>query len=226
MANAENLESLEAKLFPVKNKLESLITRVKNIFSKAYNKIRSNDPGFITMAGLGGMAALVYGFWGTDFAMLSAENEMPYVVIPLIVRTTCEIKTWMTFNTALNILGVISSGEGAKRLGKVVAERDFYKKQFEQKESKGLEELCKNTYKEIKSSIKSKLSKIGLVIYSAAQGGIVATFLLANSNYNIDAGLVWNDLLLGAASGIVMYVAGKYYEGKASSYEIFDRLKD
>lgn len=208
------------------NNNSSLSHRLKNAFVRLYN----NDAGHIILTGLGGIATVVYGFWGTDFAMLSAENGTN-VAVPLVVRTAYDVNAWMAFNTMLNILGIASAGEGAKRLGKVIAERDYLRnknKILEERlagNDKGSESeiYVSEQLKKLEANpqsywgrIKPKLTKIGLVTYSLAQGGIVATFLLVNNNYNIDGGLIWNDLLFGAASGIIMYTVGKYYEGKAA----------
>jgi len=224
----------------------SLSDRLKNTFMWAYN----NDAVHIILTGLGGIAAVVYGFWGTDFAMLSAENGTN-VAVPLVFRTAYDAIVWMAFNTSLCIFGTASAGEGTKRLGQLAAERDFCRN-----ENKTLEEclatgnndiskqelqaiLCKEseTYaaeqlKKLEANpqsywgrIKSRLSEIGLATYAAAQGGIVATFYLVNSGYNIDGGLIWNDLLIGAASGIIMYTAGKYYEGKKAFYKSLPKAK-
>lgn len=239
-------KDLDSRLAPSNTNINSSLSHsLKNAFIRAYN-----DACVIILAGLGGIATVVYGLWGTDFAVLSAENGTD-VAVPLVMRTTYNVNAWMAFNTLLNILGTASAGEGAKRLGKVIAERDFRRH-----ESKTLEEclaagndkiskqelqaiLCKESEIYVSeqlqkleanpqrywSRIKPKLTKIGLITYSLAQGGIVATFLLVNNNYNIDGGLIWNDLLIGAASGIIMYTAGKYYEGKAAFYNGLQKLK-
>lgn len=243
-------ESLDRKLISASIKTDnknanSLLHRLKNKFAQAYK----NDAGVIISTGLGGMATVVYGFWGTDFAMLSAENGTG-VAVPLIIRTVYDVNAWMAFNTALNIFGTAAAGEGAKRLGKVVAERDFHKHQNKTLEERlaSSNEISKQELQEClekatetfsaeqlkryeanKTSywgrIKPNLTKIGLATYAVAQGGIVATFLLVNNNYNIDGGLVWNDLLIGAASGIIMFAVGKYYEGKEAFYRLLGKLE-
>lgn len=244
-------EDLDRKLISANintdNNSNSLSHRLKNAFMRAYN----NDASFIILTGLGGIATVVYGFWGTDFAMLSAENGIN-VAVPLVVRTVYDVNAWMAFNTALNIFGTASAGEGMRRLGKVIAERDFRRHESETLEERLITNnaddeiskqelqtyLCKENEayateqlkhfsinpKSYWSKIKPRLAKIGLTTYAIAQGGIFATFLLVNSGYNIDGGLIWNDLLFGAASGIIMYAAGKYYEGKAAFYKSLQKL--
>lgn len=243
---------LDSRLAPANTNINSSLSdRLKNTVMGLYNKVHNNDSGFVILTGLGGIAAVVYGFWGTDFAILSAENGMREVAVPLIVRTAYNIDYWMAFNAALILAGVTSSGEGTKRLGRLAAERDFCRDK-----NKTLEEclatgnndtskqelqaiLCKESEiyaaEQLKkldanpqsywSRIKSRFSEIGLATYAVAQGGIVATFMLVNSGYNIDGGLIWNDLLFGAASGIMMYTAGKYYEGKTAFYRGLQTLK-
>jgi len=238
--------TLESKLLQNNTKSDiSLLQKVKTAFWNAYN----SDAGFIIFTGLGGIAAVVYTYWGTDFAVLSAENRMKEVMVPLVARVAHGIEAWMYGNAALNMLGVMASGEGPRRLGKVIAERDYYKnenqnmrkflaKQTQDKVSK--KELEEHLYeksaefvsKELESDskngfgtkFKKYLPSIGLATYAVSQAGILATFALVNSGYELDGGLIWNDLLFGAGAGIVMYVAGKYREGKKAMYRTFRQL--